>query len=64
MLDRRRPFLSLFTALSAVTAAMLTVGFAGLLTPISMLKVNELYATELDITEDVFHDWVRYKFMA
>lgn len=60
MIDRHRPWLSLYTALAAITTALLTVGFAGLLTPVSMIRFNEISAMEVDMTTDVFKDWVSY----
>lgn len=58
MLDRQRPWLSLYTALAAITTALLTVGFAGLLTPVPMVRFNWISATEVDMTTDVFKAWV------
>lgn len=60
MVDRHRPWLSLYTAIAAITTALLTVGFAGLLTPIPMLKFNGVSAVEIDMTTDVFKAWVSY----
>lgn len=59
MLDRRRPFLSLYTAIAAIATAALTVGFAGLLTPIPLIKFNKLAAAEIDMTRSDFKEWVR-----
>lgn len=60
MLDRQRPWLSLYTALAAITTALLTVGFAGLLTPTPMMRFNGIFATEVDMTTDVFKTWVSF----
>lgn len=60
MIDRHRPWLSLYTALAAITTALLTVGFAGLLTPVPMRRFNDVSAVEIDMTTDVFKDWVSY----
>ncbi|RPB17020.1 hypothetical protein P167DRAFT_203715 [Morchella conica CCBAS932] len=57
MFDKRRPWLSLYTVLSALVTAALTVGFAGLLTPVSLIKTNPLSGTELDMTKSTFWDW-------
>lgn len=59
MFDRQRPLLSLYTALAAITTAALTVGFAGLLTPVSMVRFNPVTAAEIDITRSDFKEWVR-----
>lgn len=61
MIDRHRPWLSLYTALAAITTALLTVGFAGLLTPVPMMRFNEVSAVEVDMTTDIFKDWVSYR---
>lgn len=58
MLDRRRPWLSLYTALAAITTAALTVGFTGLLAPIPMVRFNQVSGMEVDMTTDVFKTWV------